>query len=106
LPLRIKWPNDIYYEQKKLGGILVEICSSPILDNTLRVKIGVGFNVNNQEPTDCLNRILRERGLPEWSIEKFLAKCLNNLKPLIEQLEIENGITSVLNDYQENWLHS
>jgi BirA family biotin operon repressor/biotin-[acetyl-CoA-carboxylase] ligase len=25
LPLEIKWPNDIYLDGKKLGGILIEI---------------------------------------------------------------------------------
>ncbi len=41
----IKWPNDIIYNKKKLGGILVE---SALISN--RVKwtiIGVGLNVNN-----------------------------------------------------------
>ena len=104
MPFKIKWPNDIYYDgQSKVAGILVK---SSIFGELLSVKIGVGFNINNQHPTECLNRILREKGLGEWSNELFLAKFLNNLEPLVEQLKTVNGFNRVLNDYQENWLHS
>ncbi|MFD2933525.1 biotin--[acetyl-CoA-carboxylase] ligase [Spirosoma flavum] len=46
-PLRIKWPNDIYINDQKLGGILIE--------NTLHgygiawSVIGMGLNVNQTE---------------------------------------------------------
>lgn len=40
LELQIKWPNDLYHDQKKWGGILVE----PI--STHQVVIGVGINLN------------------------------------------------------------
>ena len=42
--LRIKWPNDIYAGNKKLGGILIEnsIMSSSIKSSV----IGIGINVN------------------------------------------------------------
>ena len=42
--IRIKWPNDIYYKDKKLSGILIEhdIEGSHIA----RSLIGVGLNVN------------------------------------------------------------
>ncbi|MGV3639965.1 MAG: biotin--[acetyl-CoA-carboxylase] ligase [Adhaeribacter sp.] len=42
--LKVKWPNDLYYGNKKLGGILIE--------NTLRGQfiqhaiVGIGLNVN------------------------------------------------------------
>ena len=42
--VRIKWPNDIYYEDKKLGGILIE---NIISYNAIRYSIiGVGLNIN------------------------------------------------------------
>lgn len=45
----IKWPNDIYYQKEKVGGILTEIIhhgSKKILI------IGVGINVNNEPPKE------------------------------------------------------
>jgi BirA family transcriptional regulator, biotin operon repressor / biotin---[acetyl-CoA-carboxylase] ligase len=41
--LKIKWPNDIYYNGKKLAGIL---CESEKLNNTLYLLTGIGINVN------------------------------------------------------------
>ena len=40
----IKWPNDIYYGDKKIAGILIE---SAILGNEVKYSIaGIGLNVN------------------------------------------------------------
>lgn len=40
--LRVKWPNDLWYAQRKLGGILVEMCTQ----GTQRYAVvGVGINV-------------------------------------------------------------
>jgi len=42
--VRLKWPNDVYYHQAKLGGILIEnsIQGSFLSDSV----VGVGINVN------------------------------------------------------------
>ncbi len=44
--LRIKWPNDIYYKDKKLAGMLIEhdICGAEIAATV----VGIGFNVNQE----------------------------------------------------------
>jgi len=39
----IKWPNDIYYRQSKLGGILTEVEKA---DGSLFLIIGIGINAN------------------------------------------------------------
>jgi BirA family biotin operon repressor/biotin-[acetyl-CoA-carboxylase] ligase len=42
-PIQIKWPNDLYIDFKKLGGILIEITW---LGNRIQyVRIGLGLNV-------------------------------------------------------------
>ncbi len=47
IPAKIKWPNDIYVNNKKICGILIE---NKIKDNTLTNSIiGVGLNVNQTE---------------------------------------------------------
>jgi BirA family biotin operon repressor/biotin-[acetyl-CoA-carboxylase] ligase len=40
--VRLKWPNDIYIENKKLGGILLEMVGDPAGQCT--VIIGIGIN--------------------------------------------------------------
>ncbi len=42
--LRIKWPNDIYAGEKKLGGILIE--NSIMYSSIKSSVIGIGINVN------------------------------------------------------------
>lgn len=40
--LKFKWPNDIYYNNKKLSGILVEKIDEDLI-------IGIGLNINNTD---------------------------------------------------------
>jgi len=43
----IKWPNDIYFDNRKLGGILIE---NTIIDNKIHHSVaGVGLNINQVE---------------------------------------------------------
>ncbi|MFN8166645.1 MAG: biotin--[acetyl-CoA-carboxylase] ligase [Bacteroidia bacterium] len=44
---RIKWPNDIYFRNKKLGGLLVEnSISTGVVNSSV---LGIGLNVNQTE---------------------------------------------------------
>lgn len=40
--IQIKWPNDIYYQGKKMGGILIE---SKVDRNGIHLVVGVGLNL-------------------------------------------------------------
>ena len=51
--LKIKWPNDIYVADKKLGGILIE---NSIQGNEIKDSIiGIGINVNQENFTTVKN---------------------------------------------------
>ena len=43
---KIKWPNDIYVEDKKLAGILIE---NSLRGSLQEIVVGVGVNVNQEE---------------------------------------------------------
>ncbi|GAB3911107.1 biotin--[acetyl-CoA-carboxylase] ligase [Mucilaginibacter boryungensis] len=46
LPVQIKWPNDIYVGEKKLGGILIEnLVQGSTIKNSV---IGIGLNINQE----------------------------------------------------------
>lgn len=46
IPVRIRWPNDLFLEDKKLGGILTEIFH---FEGRVGVVIGIGLNINMTE---------------------------------------------------------
>jgi biotin--protein ligase len=106
LPLKIKWPNDIFYNnQFKLGGVLVK---SSLLGSLIQIKIGVGFNLSNQHPTESLNKILRANGMPEWSSELFLARFLTHFEHCVHLLDNSarpEALHEFLNDFQDHWMH-
>ncbi|MGI6047403.1 MAG: biotin--[acetyl-CoA-carboxylase] ligase [Petrimonas sp.] len=44
--IRIKWPNDIYWKDKKIAGILIENnLQGKVIENSI---IGIGLNLNQQ----------------------------------------------------------
>ena len=40
--LRIKWPNDLYFKERKLGGLLIELHQS--ISGTFVANVGLGIN--------------------------------------------------------------
>lgn len=53
---KIKWPNDIYFEDKKLGGVLIENMAA---GRHLKASIiGIGLNVNQINFTTNLNKAI------------------------------------------------
>ncbi len=55
LPIKLKWPNDIYLDGKKLGGILVETIPAP--EPIAVVGIGINVNIQNSQFPDELQAI-------------------------------------------------
>ncbi|WP_181154845.1 bifunctional biotin--[acetyl-CoA-carboxylase] ligase/biotin operon repressor BirA [Haemophilus haemolyticus] len=50
LKVQVKWPNDILFDGRKLGGILVEIANHK--NGMLNLVIGVGINVSLPKQTE------------------------------------------------------
>ncbi|WP_119327851.1 biotin--[acetyl-CoA-carboxylase] ligase [Cysteiniphilum halobium] len=50
LDIKIKWPNDIYINAKKLSGILIEVKAESNAQS--QIVIGIGVNVNMQQRDD------------------------------------------------------
>ena len=95
--LSIKWPNDIYFENRKLAGILI---NSTIKANMMDVSIiGIGLNVNQMKFQD-------------WPTHPISLKMVTgkeyDLKPLLEQIaerilikvqQLKSSPTSIEKDY-------
>ena len=81
--LSIKWPNDIFYENRKLAGILI---NSTIKANMMDVSIiGIGLNVNQMH-------------FQNWPTHPISMKMITgkdyDLQPLLEQI-VEHIIIKV-----------
>ena len=98
----LKWPNDIFCEGKKLGGILVE--ASGESDGPCSVVIGLGLNFflpeteteNITQPWTDLSKITGQNRLPR---NQITATMLNHLLPLIAGYE-KDGIQAYIDEWR------
>lgn len=73
--LKLKWPNDLYYEEKKLAGILIE---SPRASHLI---IGIGLNTHESESQwTCLNTLLGHPIETQTLLIHLVEDLLANLK--------------------------
>jgi BirA family biotin operon repressor/biotin-[acetyl-CoA-carboxylase] ligase len=85
LPAQIKWVNDIYYQGKKLCGILTEAawnCEAGQMDYMV---VGIGINIRKTEcnlPPELHNMVssLEESGCVAVHRSDLLAEILNRLE--------------------------
>ena len=80
---KIKWPNDIILNNKKIGGILIE-------SNTNFQIIGIGLNVNQAK--DDFNREISKTGSSLYyetktkiNLEKLLAQIISEFEIVIKE---------------------
>ena len=98
LKLQVKWPNDIYKDGLKVGGVL---CEGVLRGRVFEIVVGIGVNVTNEAPTTCL--------MPDGGTdarEKFVGHYLTAFEKLYDQF-CERGFEGALNDkYVAAWMHS
>ncbi len=85
----IKWPNDIYVGDKKIGGILIE---NSIKGTQLASSIiGIGLNVNQETfRSNAPNPVsLKQLTGKEFNIQLILNNFLDQLK--LKLTELQNG---------------
>ncbi|XP_044762850.1 biotin--protein ligase [Coccinella septempunctata] len=108
LDIGIKWPNDIYLKKSiKIGGLIVNSTTG----NKISVlNIGCGVNMDNKEPTMCLNDYIMEYNaenntkLKKLSHEKYFAMVFNELEYLYDNIQNDN-LESFYNLYYKHWIH-
>jgi biotin--protein ligase len=108
VPLKLKWPNDIYLDTKtqgsvKVGGILVH---STFVIDTFMLVIGCGINLSNALPTVSINDVIAEEyGLQKLTNEDVLAGVLVKFEEIYKEF-CENGAGPwFLNRYYDHWMH-
>jgi len=99
--VRVKWPNDLYCEGRKVGGILIE--SSGDILGPSAVIVGVGINVR-------LGTRTRERiGAPTTDIASHSEAVPSRTAAFVELLESVTGVLARFSregfaPFREEWL--
>lgn len=112
VPAGVKWPNDVWAEGKKLGGILTEMSSET--DRVHWICLGVGVNVNNRPPVGTVvpaasvlawtGVLSRETLLNEWgtrfarSYARFNRSGFSPFRLAYERRSILTGARVSFND--------
>ncbi|KAF3975257.1 hypothetical protein ACB098_12G128500 [Castanea mollissima] len=104
IDVKIKWPNDLYLNGLKVGGIL---CTSTYRSKKFKVSAGIGLNVDNEKPTTCLNAVLKELSVVAFQLsrEEILAAFFEKFEKF-NDLFINQGFQTLEELYYKTWLHS
>lgn len=93
---KIKWPNDIYYKNEKLGGLLIEnIVAGAQLKASI---VGIGINVNQQVfelsagNATSLSKILQQ----DYPLNNLLRQLCKSIED--RYLQLRNNELHRLND--------
>lgn len=96
LQVQIKWVNDLYFQEKKVGGILCECVSSPDMPERRFLIIGIGINLYPSEFPKELESIAGSLGADSVKREDLLLSILGEMIPFIEHPDDK----SFLQDYR------
>ncbi len=94
---RIKWPNDIFFKELKLGGILIEnSIFSQVIERSV---IGIGLNVNQVHfPGPFEATSLRRIFQKEFNLNKIFNQIVERLDHRYEMLR-RNQLEELMEDY-------
>lgn len=85
--ISIKWPNDIYYDRSKLGGMIAHVSTQD--DNSV-ISLGIGININETFDANNIDALginktsTKDIKGKECDREKILAIMCNNINRLIK----------------------
>lgn len=103
--LSIKWPNDIWKQNKKLAGILIShMISGNLLDMTI---IGIGLNVNQTEfPTNLKNPAsMASFGEKTYNLDKIKDELLMQLETQLTKLSQPEQLRAIKKRYLSHLLY-
>ncbi|RLA08119.1 MAG: biotin--[acetyl-CoA-carboxylase] ligase [Gammaproteobacteria bacterium] len=103
--IQIKWPNDLFYNNKKLGGILIE---RKLIQKNSQVVIGVGINCNMVSDENTNNNIKqnwinlsqckKSDEIKEINRNLIISQILNRLIPMLDNYHLQGFISM-----QDKW---
>jgi BirA family biotin operon repressor/biotin-[acetyl-CoA-carboxylase] ligase len=96
--LRVKWPNDIFFGNRKLGGILIEnTLSGTMIQHSV---VGIGININQQEFGMATAASLASLTGRAYSLETLASRLLEHLERRYLQLRA-GRLAPIRHDYRQ-----
>jgi BirA family transcriptional regulator, biotin operon repressor / biotin---[acetyl-CoA-carboxylase] ligase len=97
--IKIKWPNDLYVDDSKIGGMLIE--TSIQGDKISQLFLGIGLNILQTEfskdvPNPSSLAIIKP------SIDWDRSKIIANLASTLEQIDFNNTGDDLKSRYEKN----
>lgn len=102
--IKIKWPNDIYVNNLKIGGILIEnIIKTKNIDSSI---IGIGLNINQVDFETITAQSLRKLTQEKYDLEELIQELLVCLDLRYQQL-VNKETKKMKEEYLSNlyWIH-
>ena len=103
---KIKWPNDIVVEGKKICGILTEMSSE--LDCINHVVVGMGFNVNNSNMPDDIKDIAVSVKMitgKEYKRSNIIAEVIRAFEKYYKLFLQSENLENIKKEYNKNLIH-
>ncbi|MGL1885640.1 MAG: biotin--[acetyl-CoA-carboxylase] ligase [Reichenbachiella sp.] len=96
IDVKIKWPNDIYVHDNKIGGILIE---NSLLGKHIKSSvIGIGLNINQTSFSVAKASSLNIETGKNFTVETIIESILYSLEDYLQQYQ-DHGIDSLKINY-------
>jgi len=92
--VKLKWPNDLYYQDRKLAGILVEMSGQA--GGAANLVIGMGMNLSMQDKDSAIDQ-------PWTSLSEVIGQDLIDRNSLA--VAFVQALDASLKDYEINGMH-
>lgn len=94
--IKVKWPNDLYLDDKKLAGILVEIAAKT--GDVAHIVLGLGINLSMHNPDQTVvNQAWSNLGKLDRNL--LVANLLHHLRQALVSFE-QDGLAAFINQWQ------
>ncbi|HIC77392.1 MAG TPA: biotin--[acetyl-CoA-carboxylase] ligase [Candidatus Dadabacteria bacterium] len=105
---KIKWPNDVLINSKKVSGVLCESSFIKNYSNFIIVGIGINVNLNSEDfIKDGIDYVIKPTSLKmetskNFSLEDIATTLLNNFSKWIFEYKT-NNYDNILKFWKNNW---
>jgi BirA family transcriptional regulator, biotin operon repressor / biotin---[acetyl-CoA-carboxylase] ligase len=85
--LKLKWPNDVFVDTQKIGGILIEnVLKNSVIESSI---VGIGLNINQLCFSVSMATSLKNITGKDWPLAYILHQVCQNIE--VNYLKLKNG---------------